>query len=269
MTIDIKRITLVLLSVIVLALPTSIAMAQDDSGAGRPGDRSRDRGRDRIDLNLIEAISDAAGLEPREILPQIRDGATLAEIIEANGGSVDAVIAEATSTISAELAERVAAGDITQDRADALLERFDEMLADLINGELRDMRGVRNRFGDRFGEGRGPRERLEERRSRERERGAVMRLGRMVLEETSLTRQELREQIQAGNTMADILSSNGVDVDGFINEVTTQIEARVNAAVEAGRITAEVAEARIEQGRETLTNILNRTFGTASVEPIG
>ena len=60
---------------------------------------------------LMDLVTEATGLEPDALHAALRDGDSLAALIEANGGDVEAFIAEATATAtesaSARIAERI------------------------------------------------------------------------------------------------------------------------------------------------------------------
>jgi hypothetical protein len=70
----------------------------------------------------------------------------------------------------------------------------------------------------------------------------------------------LREQIQGGSTLADVAQTQGVETSDVVNLLVDQKTERIDAAVEAGRITAEEAaekaaeleervQTRVEEGR--------------------
>lgn len=84
--------------------------------------------------------------------------------------------------------------------------------------------------------------------------------GSEILEATGLTREELREALQNGATLAEILTANGVDVEAFITEQLANIEDRLDEAVAEGRITAEEAAERLESAEERIRERLNGTF---------
>jgi polyhydroxyalkanoate synthesis regulator phasin len=91
---------------------------------GRFGDRER---------VVLDAITEATGLAPQQIAQQVRDGATLAEIISANGGDVDAIIDLAVQTATERINQAVANGRITQDEANELLTNLDSTITELFN----------------------------------------------------------------------------------------------------------------------------------------
>src|SRR5690606_35801319 len=68
---------------------------------------------------------------------------------------------------------------------------------------------------------------------------------------------ELREAHQNGQTLADLITANGQSVDDFISAVLEPFNARIDRAVENGRITAERAEAMKTQAQERITAWVN------------
>lgn len=91
---------------------------------GRFGDRER---------VILDAITEATGLAPQQIAQQVRDGATLAEVISANGGDVDAIIDLAVQTATDRINQAVANGRISQDEANELLTNLDSTITELFN----------------------------------------------------------------------------------------------------------------------------------------
>lgn len=90
------------------------------------------------------------GIDEATLRDALMSGSTLAEVAEANGASRDALKTFLTDEFSAALAERVAAGDLTQEEADEKLADFTETLDERIDGEFRGgpgPRGPRGGFG--------------------------------------------------------------------------------------------------------------------------
>ncbi|MEM9950187.1 MAG: hypothetical protein AAF846_01195 [Chloroflexota bacterium] len=98
------------------------------------------------DAELAETFT---GLTTEEIREAIADGNTLAELIEANGESVDAFVAEAVAVYEARLDEAVAEERITQEVADERLAQFEETLTQGLEEGFN--------FGDRDNRDRGQR----------------------------------------------------------------------------------------------------------------
>jgi hypothetical protein len=196
---------------------------------------------------LVTTIADETGMDARDVVQATRDGATPAEVIEANGGSVDNVIASATVTVTDRVNEAVANGNMTQEQADNILGNIEQTLTDILNGEFERPRGGNERPRD----GRRP----------------VLGVLRQIAEQTGLTMQEIIPQLRDGATPAEILSENGVDVNVFIDDIIIGIQERLTEAVENGRITQEQADERLESIRTTLTERLNSPVNRDGMSP--
>ncbi|MEO0564753.1 MAG: hypothetical protein AAF125_21790 [Chloroflexota bacterium] len=95
-------------------------------GFGRDGGPRGERGfrgaRGVLNSDLMESYTGLTGEEVRDAL---RDGQTVAELIEANGGDVDAFIAEAVTTAEATI----------QERAAERTANLETIITALVNGE--------------------------------------------------------------------------------------------------------------------------------------
>ncbi|MGJ3241020.1 MAG: hypothetical protein ACFE0Q_20085 [Anaerolineae bacterium] len=110
---------------------------------GERGAMLRERLQNGFFGELATIVTDETGLSNLEIMEQLRDGATLAEIISENGGDVDAVIAETVASVTEFVNTQVEAERITQAQADQALENLESTLTDWVNGEA-----PLRRFGD-------------------------------------------------------------------------------------------------------------------------
>ena len=187
------------------------ATAQPQAGQGRQPGPIR---------TVINVVADETGLETRDILGQLRDGLTLADITTANGGDVDQVIAASVSKLTNEINQAVADGKMTQDRADRLLINLQDVVTRGVNGEL---------FPNHLDRG--------------AVRGASQRiLVQAVADATGLRVPQVLGQVRAGSTLADIITANGGDVDTVVNNAVTAATEQINAAVAAGRLGQEQAD---------------------------
>lgn len=232
----------------IMVLSAGVVGAQDVAGQEtdprHPPRPQVQRPAARMLRELVNIIAEETGLEPQEIVQQMRAGMTPAAIITANGGDVDAVVTEAVAIVTERVNQALEGGTITQERADNLLANLEERITQALNGELR-IRAPQNRP-------------QLPRRQRPRQQ-ALRHVGRAVVEQTGLTPAEIREQLQSGDSLADILTENGVSVDAFAGEVLTPLETRLEQAVERGRITQEQADERLQNARERLSELLNRS----------
>lgn len=82
---------------------------------------------------IVDATAEIVGLSKEEVVEQVRDGSSLADIAEEQGMPVDDFKAELLDQAKADLDQKVADGDITQERADEMFERLSENIDDIIN----------------------------------------------------------------------------------------------------------------------------------------
>lgn len=132
--------TLIALSTAAVMLIGVVAVgAQDDVGP---------RGGFREDASVL--MQEYTGLTSDELRTAVRDGATVAELIEANGQSVDAYVDAAVAVAQSRLDEAVANGRITQARADEMAATLEANITARVNGEF-EGRGPRGRGGPHGG----------------------------------------------------------------------------------------------------------------------
>lgn len=247
-----KRAMVGLVAASMLLIGVSVAGAQGGPGGMGPGGPGGGRGGHGAMREVIEVVAQQTGLQPMEILAQLRDGQSLSDIILANGGDVEAVINAAVEAVTAEINQAVTDGWITQEAADRMLANVETRVTDAVNGEGffgqdgREGRGGRGGHGERGGRGFGDHLALLD----------------LAAEQTGLTVDEIMDQLRAGTPLADILTANNVAVDAFIEAAVAQATERANAAVAEGRITQAQADRMLEQLRERLTDRIDEPMGS-------
>jgi hypothetical protein len=210
-----KTLVISIVVLMMAALGANIVGAQGPDDAPRAGNRGPREG------GVLDVVSEAIGLTPQETVEALQaDGATLASVIEANGGDVDAIRATLIENATARM-----------DEAAANLETH---IDDLLNGEFPANRGGRGPGG--FGGG----ERLES-----------------LAEVLGVEVDTLRESLADGMTIAEVAEANGVDVQTVIDALVSAAEARIDEAVAADRLSAEDGEARKAELAERITEMVN------------
>lgn len=220
------------LVVAMLALFTGAVSAQDDGGVdpnvpAQNGPHNRPGVRDNIARGVIAEVIDQLGLTQEDVIAQLQDGVTLAEIIEANGGSVDDIVA----AVMADITERV------NENADERLAQLEEHLTAILNGETpfpRPDRPVRPNIG-----------------------AAGRQLIDIISTETGLEAQDIISQVRDGATLAEVIEANGGSVDHVTQTALTNISEHLAEQVTAGNLTQEEADQRLERAQTMLENMLN------------
>ena len=146
----IKRFTIITVVLAMMAMFASMVVSAHDPDGPRGG---------RGFGGNSEIITEATGLTRAEIREAVQDGSTVAELIEANGGDVESVVAELVAEATTRINERVEEGRITQEQADEKLAELEANIQSRLDGtyerpEGADGQGRRGRRGGRgFGFG--------------------------------------------------------------------------------------------------------------------
>jgi hypothetical protein len=102
----------------------------------------------------MEAAAEALGMTAEELRTALRDQ-TLAQVAEANGVDIQVVIDAMVAEAQEHLAEKVAAGEMTQEEADEKLANLEERITERVNSNKPPRRFGPGRPGGRFGEAPG------------------------------------------------------------------------------------------------------------------
>ena len=78
--------------------------------------------------DVLEAAADALGIDSSDLIGEVRDAGSLQAAVEARGASYDDVKAAVLASVQADLDAAVADDGLSQERADALLERISTWL---------------------------------------------------------------------------------------------------------------------------------------------
>lgn len=177
----------------------------------RPEDLPLDRVHDLGERGLIGALSEATGLEPLEMLQQARENGytTLAEVAEANEISTDTLIATAIADATERINEAVENGTLSRLQADALLNNLDEIFNRIMTHNISNLLNAAER--------------------------PAFDAAREILQEvsvsTGLEPREILRRVQQGESMAEILSASGVDVDSVVESLLARANARLETQI--------------------------------------
>lgn len=141
---NIKRISIFTVVLAIMAMFAGMVVSAAGPGGGRGG---------RGFGGNSEIITEATGLTQEEIRDAVQAGSTVAELIEANGGDVDSVVAELVAEATTHINEKVDEGRITQEQADERIAGLEEHIVSRLNGTFERPEGVdgQGRRGRRVG----------------------------------------------------------------------------------------------------------------------
>lgn len=234
-----------------LALPADAAppdawgLIEDGPGRGPDdGRRGAYRGSRHHRGLVLQMVAAELDMERDELLEALKDGATVADLAEELGLSLDDIVDAVMAPIADHLAVDVKYGLITQEEAD-------ERLA-----------AIRDELTQRFSEPFEPREPGPGARppGRGGKLGLVGNMIGIVAEELGMERDELREALVDGQTVAELAAEKGVSLDEIVDALVEPLAERLAEAVENGRMTQEEADEKLAQIRDDLTQRLSEPF---------
>lgn len=164
------------------------------------------------------------------------------------------LLQEYTGLTGPEIREALSDGETTiADLIEANGEGVDDFIAESVAvAEARITERVTTPFDPSQRPGRGPRGFGD---------GPRGMMGNLVREYTGLTGPEIREALSdSETTLADLIEANEQSVDDFVAESIAPVQARLDAAVEVGRITEEEAAERLGEFEARLTEMLETPF---------
>lgn len=190
---------------------------------------------------VLAVVTEQTGLEASALREQLQAGTSLAELITANNGDVQVVIDTAVTAATERINTAVENGRLTQERANQMLANLEQMVTDFVNGELP----------------------LNALNPQNRDRNRIF---EAVATATGLSAAEVLEQVQAGTSLATILTDNNVTVETFVDEQLADLRTRLDEQVAAGRISQAVADARYHLAQVELIDRLNRVPQTPATD---
>ena len=166
--------------------------------------------------------------------PQQRHDAYIASVAKHAGVSADTLKAAMKAAAIEQVDAALAAGEITKAQADAAKQRIESGATGPFGG-----------FGGHMGMGPGM-----------GHDGGFLTAAADYL---GLTQVELRTQLAAGTSLADVAKAKGKTVDGLTQAIVKAETAKLDAAVKAGRITSDQEKQILAQLELRIGDMVNGT----------
>ncbi|PKO10152.1 MAG: hypothetical protein CVU40_06005 [Chloroflexi bacterium HGW-Chloroflexi-2] len=183
-------------------------------------------------------VLDVLGMTADELRDEIKSGKTIQEIFTEKGLDYETYSAQWLADHATCLAEAVAAGELTEDQAELLQERLEERVAD----------GFLFNQNQRFGNALGSYMRFRAEKIWESGNGLIGE----ILEKLGITLDDLKARISGGETLEDIATEAGIDLNAIHAERIQEQLKNVEQALADGKIT----EAQADRIRERLNDQL-------------
>ena len=220
-----------------------------------PGDHGHGRPHLALDRAALESsIAGAIGITSEALKTERQSGKTLAQIAVAHGKTAADVVAVVTTALNKAIGDAVSANTLTADQATALKAHVPDLANHLVNdsgpggprgrfGDHRHGPGMGHRFGGGlFGEARG-------------------KIVTAVATALGITETQLKSELDSGSTLAQIAVKHGKTAADVTKIVTDSATAQIDAAVTAGKLTADQATALKTRLPQLVDRIVNRTGG--------
>jgi uncharacterized coiled-coil protein SlyX len=176
------------------------------------------------------AIASYLGLTTAQLREQLRSGKTLAQIAVAQGKTVSGLEAAIYADVQAHLDKAVAGGRLSSAQEQALLARLKARLDDVVNHAFPALaRPLRPRLG-----------------------GAVATY-------LGVTPAELRTELRAGKSLAQIATAHGKTAAGLKSAILDAVKARLDKAVASARLSAAQEQTILDRLSAHLDQLVNRT----------
>ncbi len=178
------------------------------------------------------AIASYLGLTPAQLREQLGSGKTLAQIAVAQGKTVAGLEDAIYTDVQAHLDRAVASGKMTTVQEQVLLTQLKAHLDDIVNHAF-----------PAAGPGKHARPAF----------------AAAVASYLGLTPAQLRVQLRAGKSLAQIAKAQGKSVDGLKTAILAGVKARLDKAVSAGQLTAAQEKTLLDRLSSHLDDLVNRT----------
>jgi hypothetical protein len=238
-----KVIGLLACGVVALALVAGPGIAQASAAghaakAGKAAKAKRLAWRLGVNAFIVRQTAKALDVKVKDLAKELK-GTTLAAVITAHGKNVADVQSSIVAAFKAKLDARVTAQKLTQTRADALLNRFQQHLAKFLNHQFKGKPGAL-RGAARIAV------------------GAVMR--KAAAQYLGLSRAELRQQLRGHSLaqLAEAQSAQGKSVQGLEDAMIAAVKAKLDTTVSKGRLSQARADKILARVQAHIGDVVNK-----------
>ena len=214
---------------VVLLTAVTVSAVLAHGGFGRGGGKS----------DTATAIEEQTGLSQEDLRTRLQGGESLADIVEAEGGDLEAVVTAALTGLDDKVDALVKAGRLESDQVDDFKANAEQRVRDWLAGTKEGFRGKgRGRLG-----------------------GKSHGLIAIVSEQTGVSVEDIRAKLADGQSLADVIEGANGDLTAVTDAAMAAFETRLTTAVENGRVSAEQADELRQSTRERIETELQADGG--------
>jgi lipoate-protein ligase A len=189
----------------------------------------------------LEAAAEYLGLTRAELRERLEEGQSLAEIARAEDKSVDGLKQALLRDAEQRLDDAVEDGELTRERANEMLERMRGRIDELVERGFEafgpPILGLHHHGGPVF-----------------------LMSFEAAAKYLDLTRAQLRERLEEGQSLADVARAEDKSVAGLKRALLDDAEAQLDEAVQEGELTRGQANEKLESVREKVDDFVERDF---------
>ena len=194
----------------------------------------------------IAVVAKALSMTEADLRTELQAGKSIADVASAKNVSLDAIVSAIVADQTTTLKQAVTDGKITQAQADTLLANLKATLPGQLQvKEVAGISGGKGFGGDHGGRG-----------GRGGFGGANL---TVVAKALNMTEADLRTEVQAGKTIADVAKAKNVDLSTVSAALLADEKARVAQAVTDGKLTQAQADTKLAEEQTEITGFLNGT----------
>ncbi|MZP29789.1 hypothetical protein GTO91_08730 [Heliobacterium undosum] len=175
----------------------------------------------------FQGVAAIIGIDEAALKTELQSGKTLAEIAQAKGIAKEDLIAKMVAAAQARLDEAVAGGRLSAEEAAQKKETMKQQIEAAVDKKHTDKFVDRadKKFGDMAKD----------------KAGFPGPAGQEVADLLKMTQDELKTELKAGKSLAEIAQAKGVAKEDLVAKMVAAAQARLDEAVSNGKITAEKA----------------------------
>ncbi|MGA0036093.1 MAG: hypothetical protein ACO3HT_08185 [Ilumatobacteraceae bacterium] len=207
------------------------ASAIDIDADGTDADHGGHKGR-RGKMASPETLAEVLGIDVETLRAEFAAGKSIADIASEQGIEIETVVDALVAEVETHLDEHVADGSLSEDEAADKLAKAEAMISERVN-EVPQMGGRGHGF----------------------RRGAQ--LSTTVVDMLGVDAATLRAAFAAGQTVADVASENGVDVNDIVSALVDERATHLAEHVADGSLTQEEADEKLADAEAMITERLN------------
>ena len=196
-------------------------------------------------------VAKALGMTEAELKTELQTGKSVAEIATAKNVSLDTIVSVVITAQTDRLKQAVTDGKLTQAQTDTMLANLKLTLPSRLQTKF--VAGMERGRGSRDDQG-GPGSRGDKRA----QRGAQI---AVVVKALGITAEELRTELQAGKSVADVAAAKNVSISTIVDAVVAEQTTALKQAVTDGKLTQEQADQRLAMLKANLLKILELKGG--------